>query len=61
VDVVKKNYFVIIGLVLGCIISISIPMETAVKYVQERENISSPKDEAPYSKKPSSEPASRTA
>jgi hypothetical protein len=53
---VKKRSFVIIGLVLACIISISIPVETAVKYVQERENNTTPREEKPYSEKLSSEP-----
>jgi hypothetical protein len=56
VDGMKEKYFVTIGLVLACIISISIPVETAVKYVQERENNSLPKEETPYPKKSSSEP-----
>lgn len=50
-----RKSFVIIALVLACVISISMPVKTAVKYVQERENNSSPKEETPYSKKQSSE------
>jgi hypothetical protein len=55
VNCVKKKSFVIIGLVLACVISISMPVEKAVKYVQEREKNSSPKEETPYSRNPSSE------
>jgi len=56
VNCVKKRSFIIIGLVLACIISISIPVETAVKYVQERENNPTPRKENPYSEKSSPEP-----
>jgi hypothetical protein len=52
----KRNPFVTVGLVLACVISISMPVETAVKYAQERENVSSQKEETPYSKKTSTNP-----
>jgi hypothetical protein len=53
----KRNPFVTFGLVLACVISISIPVESAVKYAQERETNSSPKEEKSYSQKTSTGPA----
>ena len=49
VDDLKERSFIIIGLVLACVISIAIPVESAAKYVRERENNSPPREATPCS------------
>jgi hypothetical protein len=56
VDDMRERSFIIIGLVLACVISIAIPVESAVKYVRERENNTSPGEATPCSGKPLPEP-----
>jgi len=50
-----KKTFTMIGLALACVISISMPVEQALKYAQEQEKNFPPKEETPYSGKPAAE------
>ncbi len=52
----RKRSFIIIGLVFACVISIAIPVESAVKYVRKQENNSSPGEVPPHSGKPLPDP-----
>jgi len=52
----KRNTFVTAGLVIACVISLSMPVESAVKYAEKRENIPQAEEKSPYSREPSSGP-----
>jgi len=54
-NTMKRNPFVTFGLIIACVISMSMPAESAVKYAEIRENTpSAAEGEAPYSREPSS-------